>query len=92
MRTLPRKSANWLRSRDAIITDLHVWRIGPQAHAVGAPQKTIMSKEMLGGNAPGWCRKDPYGLIDLFGGEEKFSKKLDSLFVIEEGVVGDDAS
>ena len=36
--------------------------------------------------------QDPYGLIDLFGGEEKFSKKLDSLFVIEEGVVGDDAS
>ncbi|MBA4275944.1 GH92 family glycosyl hydrolase [Flavobacterium sp.] len=36
--------------------------------------------------------QDPYGLIDLFGGDEKFSKKLDTLFVIKDGVVGADAS
>lgn len=36
--------------------------------------------------------QDPYGLIKLFGSEEKFIKKLDTLFTLEEGVVGDNAS
>lgn len=36
--------------------------------------------------------QDPYGLIKLFGSEEKFVKKLDTLFTLEEGVVGDNAS
>lgn len=36
--------------------------------------------------------QDLYGLIKLFGSEEKFTKKLDSLFTIKEGVVGANAS
>ena len=36
--------------------------------------------------------QNPYGLIELFGGDEKFTEKLDSLFVIKEAVVGADAS
>lgn len=36
--------------------------------------------------------QDPYGLIKLFGSEEKFTKKLDSLFTQQEGVVGENAS
>ncbi len=34
---------------------------------------------------------DPHGLIDLFGSEEAFEAKLDSLFIVN-GVLGDDAS
>lgn len=34
---------------------------------------------------------DPHGLIELFGSEEAFVSKLDSLFIVE-GVLGDDAS
>jgi predicted alpha-1,2-mannosidase len=36
--------------------------------------------------------QDPYGLIQLFGSEEKFTKKLDALFTQQEGVVGENAS
>lgn len=36
--------------------------------------------------------QDPYGLINLFGSEEKFIKKLDTLFLLEEGIVGAEAS
>lgn len=35
--------------------------------------------------------QDPHGLIELFGGEEQFVTKLDSLFVVE-GFLGEDAS
>ena len=35
--------------------------------------------------------QDPHGLIELFGSEEIFTNKLDSLFVVE-GFLGDDAS
>jgi predicted alpha-1,2-mannosidase len=36
--------------------------------------------------------QDPYGLMKLFGGDDKFTQKLDTLFTLEEGVVGDNAS
>ena len=36
--------------------------------------------------------QDLYGLIKLFGSEEKFTKKLDALFTQQEGVVGENAS
>ncbi len=36
--------------------------------------------------------QDPYGLIDLFGNEEKFLAKLDSLFLITDKVEGEDVS
>lgn len=35
--------------------------------------------------------QDPHGLIELFGSEEAFTNKLDSLFVVE-GFLGEDAS
>ena len=35
---------------------------------------------------------DVYGLMKLLGGEEKFADKLDSLFTVEEGVKGEEAS
>jgi predicted alpha-1,2-mannosidase len=36
--------------------------------------------------------QDPYGLIELFGGDEKFVEKFDQLFKIEEKVEGEEAS
>lgn len=36
--------------------------------------------------------QDPYGLIDLFGSEESFLNKLDSLFLITDKVEGEDVS
>lgn len=36
--------------------------------------------------------QDPYGLIDLFGGENRFLAKLDSLFLLNEKVEGEEAS
>ena len=35
---------------------------------------------------------DPYGLIDLFGSEEKFLAKLDALFLLTDKVEGEDVS
>lgn len=36
--------------------------------------------------------QDPYGLIDLFGGDQKFIEKFDQLFTLTEKVAGEDAS
>ena len=36
--------------------------------------------------------QDPYGLIELFGNEEKFIAKLDSLFLLTDKVEGEDVS
>jgi predicted alpha-1,2-mannosidase len=36
--------------------------------------------------------QDPYGLIELFGGDDKFIEKFDQLFKIEEKVEGEEAS
>ncbi|RZJ54107.1 MAG: glycoside hydrolase family 92 protein [Flavobacterium sp.] len=36
--------------------------------------------------------QDPYGLIDLFGSEDKFLAKLDALFLLPDKVEGEDVS
>ncbi|WP_281225308.1 GH92 family glycosyl hydrolase [Flavobacterium aquiphilum] len=36
--------------------------------------------------------QDPYGLIDLFGGDQKFIEKFDQLFTLTEKVAGEEAS
>ena len=36
--------------------------------------------------------QDPYGLIDLFGGDQKFIEKFDQLFTLSEKVAGEEAS
>lgn len=36
--------------------------------------------------------QDPYGLIELFGGDDEFIEKFDQLFKIEEKVEGEEAS
>jgi predicted alpha-1,2-mannosidase len=36
--------------------------------------------------------QDPYGLIDLFGSEDKFLAKLDALFLLTDKVEGEDVS
>ncbi|MBP1221768.1 GH92 family glycosyl hydrolase [Flavobacterium sp. 1355] len=36
--------------------------------------------------------QDPYGLIDLFAGEDKFLAKLDALFLLTDKVEGEDVS
>lgn len=35
---------------------------------------------------------DPYGLIDLFGGDQKFLEKFDQLFTLTDKVAGEEAS